>query len=172
MNKGSLLNDGIVWSILTQRIKELNISSGFLLDGYPRTIEQALIMELSNFEYDLVVNLKQHEDVIVAKLLGRRVCSSCGTNFNIAEIKHQGYNLPSKKPLKRGKCDSCNGKLVPRKDDSRRSIQKRLFEYKVHTLPLEEYFEKKDKILEFTAYGGIDDFPMLLSEIKLRLGIK
>ena len=136
MNKGSLLNDGIVWSILTQRIKELNISSGFLLDGYPR------------------------------------VCSSCGTNFNIAEIKHQGYNLPSKKPLKRGKCDSCNGKLVPRKDDSRRSIQKRLFEYKVHTLPLEEYFEKKDKILEFTAYGGIDDFPMLLSEIKLRLGIK
>ena len=169
MNKGILLHDGIVWSILTQKFKELNTSSGYLLDGFPRRIEQAMMMELCNFEYNLVVNLKQHEDVIVAKLLGRRVCVDCGANFNIADVTHEGYNLPSRKPLKRGICDSCNGKLATRKDDSKRSIQKRLFEHKVHTLPLEEYFTSKGKLLDFTAYAGVSDFPKLLSEIKLRL---
>lgn len=171
MNKGSLLNDGVVWAILTQKLSEMDTKKGFLLDGFPRKLDQAIIMELCKFQYDLVVNLKQHEDVIIAKLLGRRVCSACGTNFNIAEVNLSGYHLPSRKPKKRGICDNCDSKLEIRKDDSKKSIQKRLFEYKVHTLPLEEYFSKSGKLLDFTAYAGVSDFPKLLEQVKERLRI-
>ena len=150
----------------------MDTKSGFLLDGYPRNLDQAIIMELCKFPYDLVINLKQHEDVIIAKLLGRRVCTGCGENFNVAEVNFSGYNLPPRKPKKRGICDCCGCKLSIRKDDSKRTIQKRLFEYKVHTLPLEEYFSKSGKLLDFTAYAGVADFPQLLQEVKLRLNIK
>ncbi|OMJ81306.1 hypothetical protein SteCoe_18228 [Stentor coeruleus] len=172
MHKGALINDGIVWAILTKKVNSSNISEGFLLDGYPRKIEQALIMELCNFKYDLVINLKQHEEVIIAKMLGRRVCTSCGANFNIADIKFEGYSLPPRKPLKRGICDSCGGKLESRKDDTKKTISKRLFEYKVHTLPLEDYFAKTGKLYEFTAYAGVSDYPKLLEGVKERLEIK
>ena len=172
MNKGGLINDGIVWAILTKKLSEMDTTAGFLLDGYPRKMDQAIIMELSNFQYDLVINLKQHEEVIIAKLLGRRVCESCGANFNIAEVKFEGYNLPPRKPLKRGVCDVCQSKLSIRKDDSKKTIQKRLLEYKAHTLPLEEYFRNSGKLLEFVAYAGVSDFPKLLAEVKERLDIK
>lgn len=171
MNKGRLINDGIVWAVLNNKLSQLDTSSGFLLDGYPRNIEQALIMEICEFKYDIVVNLKQDEEVIITKLLGRRVCESCGTNFNIAEVNFNGYNLPPRKPIKENICDKCNGKLTVRKDDLRETIEKRLLDYKNYTLPLEDYFKKQNKLLDFTAFEGVSDYPKLLVQIKERLNM-
>jgi adenylate kinase len=171
MQKGSLLNDGIVWAILARKIKETDMKNGFILDGFPRKLDQAFIMELSDFRYDLIVNLKQHEEVIIAKLLGRRVCISCGANYNVADIKFEGYNLPARKPKKNRICDCCGGKLESRKDDTKSTIKKRLKEYRDYTVPMEEYFQNGGKMVEFTTYAGVADYPKLLEIVKNRLGI-
>ena len=171
MQKGNLLNDGVVWAILAKKVRDTNMESGFILDGFPRKLDQAIIMELSDFHYDLIINLKQHEEVIIAKLLGRRVCTSCGANYNVADITYDGYNLPARKPKKPRVCDVCGGKLASRKDDTKSTIKKRLQEYKSHTVPMEEYYETSGKMIEFTAYGGVADYPKLLDIVKTRLSI-
>lgn len=170
MKKGELLNDGVVWAILNKKIKDTDMKTGFILDGFPRTFDQAVIMELSDFQYDLIVNLKQHEEVIIAKMLGRRICTSCGSNYNVADVIFEGYNLPPRKPKKVNICDNCGGKLAKRKDDTKKTIKNRLDEYNKHTVPMEKYFETKDKMIEFTPYAGVADYPKLLEIVKQRLG--
>lgn len=169
MQKGALLNDGIVWAILTKKIRETDMNTGFILDGFPRTLDQAIIMELSGFQYDLIVNLKQHEVIIISKMLGRRICTSCGANYNVADVNFGGYNLPSRKPKKEKTCDKCGGKLAKRKDDTKKTIKNRLDEYHQHTVPMEDYFATTNKMIEFTPYAGVDDYPKLLDLIKQRL---
>lgn len=155
--------------VLQNKLKQTDTSNGFLIDGFPRNQVEAEMLELSKFEFDLIVNLKQHEDVILAKLKGRRVCQSCHANYNIADITHEGYLLPARLPKLKGKCDHCGDKLVKRTDDKLSIIKRRMFEFKVKTEPLENFYEERDKILSFTAYRGVDDYPKLLTEIKQRL---
>lgn len=171
VGKGTLINDGIAWAILSHTMSFTETSNGFIVDGYPRTLPEAEIMELSGFNYDCMISLTQHEDVILQKLLGRRVCEDCGTNFNVAEVKHEGYVLPARMPQLQGICDHCQGKLVKRADDSRRIIKRRQFEFKVKTAPLGEYFRNKGKMLEMDVYAGVNAFPILLEKVKERLGI-
>lgn len=169
VTKGKLINDGLAWAIMTQKLKDLDTSNGYIIDGFPRTITEAEIMEMCEFPYDLVISLNQHEDVIMAKTLARRVCTECGATYNLADIVHEGHILPSMKPKKPGKCDCCNGKLTIRKDDKKNIIQKRLFTFKVHTLPLENYYLGKGKLLKFSPYGGVADYPKFLEEVNNKL---
>ena len=117
----------------------------------------------------LMVHIKQDEEVILAKLLGRRVCQNCGANFNVADVKTQGYHLPPQLPKVAGVCDHCGGKLGTRKDDTKRVIKRRMFEFNVKTLPLENFYGRKSRLLVYSAVQGVAGYPDFLEQVKTKL---
>ena len=172
MQAGQLINAGLAWAILERKLRSADTTKGFILDGFPRTRIDAEILSISGVQLDLVINLKQSEEVVKAKLLGRRVCSGCGANYNVAEINFDGYQLPGRHPKAEGKCDLCHEKLMERADDTEETITKRLRVYKNETTPLEEYYEEQRNLLNFVAYKGVDDYPNLLKQLKEKLHIQ
>lgn len=132
MQEGKLVPLEIVIKLLKQRISREDCKEGFILDGFPRSLEQA--RELENItDIDIVVNLLVPEQVVIDRLSTRRVCRNCG------EI----YNIKSVKPKVDGKCDKCGGELYQRKDDMPEVIQKRLVVYQEQTAPLIKYYKEK-----------------------------
>jgi adenylate kinase len=172
MQAGQLINAGLAWAILERKLRSADTTKGFILDGFPRTRIDAEILSISGVKLDLVVNLKQSEEVVKAKLLGRRVCRGCGANYNVAEINFDGYQLPGRQPKAEGKCDLCHDKLMERADDTEETIAKRLKVYKDETAPLEEYYGEQGKLFDFVAYKGVDDYPNLLKQLRERLNTK
>ena len=106
---------------------------GFILDGFPRTIAQAEALDSMGVAIDRVLDINVADDVIAARLSGRRVCESCGSS----------YHLVSKKPAVEGVCDKCGGTLIQRKDDHPDTVADRLKVYHEQTEPLKAYYEKK-----------------------------
>jgi adenylate kinase len=138
MNQGVLVPDEIVNQIVVERLKKDDIkNSGFILDGYPRTSNQAEALDkalvLIGMNLDMVIYMKASKDIILKRLTGRRVCSKCGRIFHI-------YNIPSKKE---GICDYCNGQLYQRDDDKEETVLKRLDVYQKQTQELIDYYQKR-----------------------------
>lgn len=149
MNRGVLVPDDIVNEIVVARLKQDDVrDSGFILDGYPRTSNQAAALDkaLDNIgmNLDLVIYMKTSKDVIIRRLTGRRICRQCGSIFHLE-------NIPSKKP---GTCDFCNGMLYQRDDDKEETVLKRLEVYEQQTQELIEYYGKRG-ILK-TVSGDLD----------------
>ncbi|RWW63871.1 hypothetical protein BHE74_00028929 [Ensete ventricosum] len=139
VNRGQLVSDEIIIDLLSKRFEDgvAKGESGFILDGFPRTRRQAEILE-GVTEIELVVNLKLREDVLLAKCLGRRICSQCGGNFNVASIDIKGENgrpgisMPPLLPP-----EHCMSKLVTRADDTEEVVKERLrlyYELVMHKL--------------------------------------
>ncbi|KAF6146892.1 hypothetical protein GIB67_018545 [Kingdonia uniflora] len=170
VNQGKLVSDEIIISLLSKRLEsgEEKGESGFILDGFPRTIKQAEILE-GVTDIDLVVNLKLREDVLLEKCLGRRMCSQCGGNFNVACINVQGkngdpgmYMAPLPPP------PDCASKLITRADDTEEVIKERLRIYNDMSLPVEEFYRSRGKLMEFDLPGGIpESWPKLLQALNL-----
>ncbi|KAI4349218.1 hypothetical protein L6164_009838 [Bauhinia variegata] len=170
VNKGQLVSDEIIISLLSKRLAagEAKGESGFILDGFPRTIKQAEILE-GVTEIDLVVNLKLREDVLLEKCLGRRICSQCGGNFNLASINikgedgNPGINMPPLLPPAH-----CMSKLITRSDDTETVVKERLRIYNEMSQPVEEFYRSREKLLEFDLPGGIpESWPKLLQALNL-----
>lgn len=147
MDKGLLVPDELVARMLKQRMSNVDVRNGFILDGYPRNLKQAetldtLLKEL-NMTIDLVIDLDSSESVIIQRLTGRLVCSGCGANFHIK-------NMP---PKKEGVCDRCQGKLYQRTDDNEETVRKRLEVYRKETSSLIKYYESKRKLHRLSADG-------------------
>lgn len=140
MEKGELVSDQIMLEMIKERIRKPDCQKGFLLDGFPRTIPQALglddMLKGSNKSIDLVLKLDVSEDCVLKRLGGRLICSGCGTDFNL-------YTKPPQKDLV---CDFCGGKLYQRPDDAPGVILNRLKVYKEETLPIEEHYDKQGKL--------------------------
>ncbi|OVA09943.1 Adenylate kinase [Macleaya cordata] len=170
VNQGKLLSDEIIIRLLSKRLEtgEANGKSGFILDGFPRTIRQAEILE-GVTDIDLVINLKLREDVILEKCLGRRICSQCGGNFNLASIDIKAengkpgiYMAPLLPP------PSCESKLITRADDTEEVVKERLRIYHEMSQPVEEFYRSRGKLLEFDLPGGIpESWPKLLQALNL-----
>ncbi|URD81401.1 Ornithine cyclodeaminase/mu-crystallin family [Musa troglodytarum] len=170
VNQGKLVSDEIIIDLLSKRLErgETKGESGFILDGFPRTVGQAEILD-SVTEIDLVVNLKLREDVLLEKCLGRRTCSQCGGNFNIASInveevngKPRMYMPPLLPPA------NCMSKLITRADDTEEVVKKRLHIYNEMSRPVEEFYRKRGKLLEFDLPGGIpESWPKLLQALNI-----
>jgi adenylate kinase len=147
MNKGALVPDELVTRMLDQRFNQPDIRVGFILDGYPRTINQARVLDellqRRDMSIDLVAYLDTSESVIIQRLSGRLACSSCGANFHIK-------NMPPKKEMV---CDHCQGRLYQREDDKEETIRKRLEVYKKEFSPLFDYYEAKKKLFRIPADG-------------------
>jgi adenylate kinase len=140
MEKGELVPDQIILEMMKERIRKPDCQKGFLLDGFPRTLPQALglddMLKESTKSIDLVLKLDVSEDCVLKRLGGRWICSGCGAFFNL-------YTKPPQKDLI---CDVCGNQLYQRPDDAKEVILNRLKVYKGETLPIEEYYNKQCKL--------------------------
>ncbi|CAN6236624.1 unnamed protein product [Urochloa humidicola] len=170
VNHGKLVSDEIVINLLSRRLEEGEEKGelGFILDGFPRTIRQAEILE-GVTDIDLVINLKLREEALLAKCLGRRMCSQCGGNFNVASIDIEGENggprmyMPPLLPP-----PQCESKLITRPDDTEEVVKERLRVYHDLSEPVEEFYKARGKLLEFNLPGGIpESWPKLLQALNI-----
>ena len=138
MNRGELVPDEIVIGVVNERLQEGDCASGFLLDGFPRTIAQAEALEKvlarGNKKLDQVLDIEVGEEELVRRLTGRRTCRSCG------KIYHLVFD-PPKAPTT---CDVCSGDLVQREDDGEETVRNRLRVYQEQTYKLIDYYRKRD----------------------------
>ncbi|PWZ54485.1 putative adenylate kinase 1, chloroplastic [Zea mays] len=170
VNQGKLVSDEIIINLLSKRLKkgEDQGESGFILDGFPRTVKQAEILD-GVTDIDMVVNLKLREDVIVEKCLGRRICGQCGKNFNLACIDVKGENgLPPIYMAPLLPPNNCMSKLITRADDTEEVVRNRLQIYNDMSQPVEGFYREQGKLLEFDLPGGIpESWPKLLQVLNL-----
>ena len=138
MEQGVLVPDDIVNRIVIERLSKDDIKEkGFILDGYPRTRQQAEVLDnaLEGLELrlDMVIYMKTSKKTILMRLTGRRICKRCGHIYHIK-------NIP---PKKEGICDCCNGELYQREDDKEQTVLKRLEVYQEQTQELIDYYKQK-----------------------------
>ncbi len=150
MDKGELVPDEVVIAIAKERLAKAG-ESGFILDGFPRTVAQAEALDKALDELgkplDAVVNLEVDEEEIVWRLSGRRVCPNCG----------EPYHIESKPSAKDGICDKCGSALVHRSDDQPDAIRNRLKVYNQQTEPVLGYYESKSILKKYPScwqYSG------------------
>ncbi|MCL2890969.1 MAG: adenylate kinase [Methanomassiliicoccaceae archaeon] len=143
MDKGALVPDDVVIGLMKEKITTLK--EGFVLDGFPRTVQQA--EALAEFvEIDHAVNLDVDDDELVDRLTKRRSCPDCNVVFH----------LIYKPPMKDGICDKCGAKLYQRSDDTEETVRARLKVYRENTFPLIEYYGKKDLLVNIDGSGNIN----------------
>lgn len=150
MDKGLLVPDELVVSIVKDRLTEEDCKDGFLLDGFPRTINQAdaLNAELANMniELDKVINIQAEKQILIERAIGRRICKNCGATYHIR------FN-PSKVE---GVCDIDGGQLFQREDDTEETVAKRYEVYMEETSPLIKYYTDKGIILNVDGTKAIE----------------
>ena len=139
VEKGLLVPDEVVVEVLKQRLNKIPKGKGFILDGYPRTLQQAKTLETIT-KVDAILQLDVPDWIIIERLSSRRICRKCGTVYNIRFLK----------PKVEGVCDKCGGPLYQRSDDNPEVIKKRLQVYQDQTRPLLEYF-KEEKVPVITS---------------------
>lgn len=151
MDKGELVPDSLTCDMLKDKLQTLDKDQGFLLDGFPRNVYQADVLEdilkELGVELDLVINVKLDDEIIIERLEGRRVCTTTGTI----------YHIKYKKPKVEGISDETGLPLVQRPDDTREVIEKRLKIYHEQTAPLVEYYQAKGKIFDVDNSGTADE---------------
>ena len=146
IEKGQLVPDSVVIGIIKDRLSEDDCKNGFILDGFPRTIPQAIALDELGIEIDKVLDIEVPDESIVARLSGRRECSKCGATYHIA-------NNPSKK----GEiCEKCDGNLVCRKDDAPETVLSRLEVYHSQTEPLIDFYKNKGILFVADGTKGVE----------------
>jgi len=150
VDQGLLVPDEITNGIVRERLQEKDCESGFLLDGFPRTISQAEALDgmltAMGRQIDQVIDLQVDRDQLLARITGRRICRSCGATYHVL------FNPPAKE----GVCDKCGGELYQRPDDTVEKVATRLDEYINKTAPLLDYYQAKGKLRELNGEQGIN----------------
>ena len=140
MSKGMLVPDEVTIKIVEERLKDEDVKNGLILDGFPRTIDQAkaldLMLEKENKNITLAINLETPEEEIIDRIVSRRVCSN-------QECKTV-YNTKLNPPKVNGICDKCGEKLIQRKDDNEETVRNRLIAYYKQSAPIVDYYKNKD----------------------------
>ena len=157
MESGGLVSDEVVLGIVKERLAQTDCDSGFVLDGFPRTMPQAdaldkMLSEIGR-EIDAVVSLDIDDALIVHRLSGRRTCSVCGKGYHIT------YDPPARPDL----CDLCGNALVQREDDQEATILHRLKVYGQQTAPLKNYYDKSGLLRRVDGSGTIKEIQQQIS---------
>ncbi len=160
VERGELVPDDIIIQVVKERLRAEDCKKGFILDGFPRTLNQARALDEIT-KIDVVFNFVAPKEVIIDRLSGRRICSQCGAIYH---IKYR----PPKKP---GICDVCGGKLYQREDDRPEVIETRLEVYKKQTAPLIEYYTKKGLLVDIDASKEIDQVIAQCEEVLRKRGV-
>lgn len=172
LNKGELLRKEIISMIVFFTLEQTKKTehNSIILDGYPRTLHQALEFDVAfKRPIDLVINVEQDTDIIIKKLLGRRNCNSCGAGFNVTDINEKGYVMPSLKPKVEDICDVCGGKLTMRADDTEEVISSRLKIYAEKSQDILDYYKNKNVLSTVEMKRGFDDISKLYDLVEDKL---
>lgn len=134
MESGGLVTDDIVVGIIADRIMEADCASGFILDGFPRTVAQAEALDVTlterTLKIDHVIDITADTEALVSRITGRSTCAKCG----------EGYHATHKKPSRDGLCDKCDGSLTTRADDNEKTVRNRLAVYHDQTAPVMDHY--------------------------------
>ncbi len=153
---GGLVPDDLTIALVKERLAAPDAASGWILDGFPRTIPQAEALE-ALAPADRVVNFEVADEVVVGRLSTRRVCRACG----------KIYNTKTMPPKKEGVCDACGGEVYTRDDDKEASIRVRLENYRKQTAPLIQWYGARGKLL---TIDGVGDPKVVLERFNRALG--
>ena len=146
IDSGALVPDDVVIGIVKERLAESDCENGFILDGFPRTVPQAIALDEMGVALSAVVSLEVSDEIIVERMSGRRVCAKCGRSY------HAKY-----KPSKNGEYCECGEKLTVRSDDAPDVVRSRLAVYHDSTEPLKAYYESKGLLRTVCGKEYIED---------------
>ncbi len=147
MDKGMLVPDDVIIGIVRERLAEPDCAGGYILDGMPRTIPQAQALLEQGIEIDRVVSIEIADEVIEARMTGRRVCGACGAS----------YHIVANPPKTEGICNACGSALVTRKDDEPETVRHRLEVYHAETEALKGFYAKLGKLRFVEGNQPIED---------------
>ena len=159
MEKGELVSDDIVIGIISERIDEPDCATGFILDGFPRTVEQAEALDellvQKNKTLDAVIEIKVDDERLVERVVGRFTCAKCG----------EGYHDIFRRPEKDGVCDKCGGtEFSRRKDDNEETVRSRLEAYHKQTVPLVGFYGNSGRLISVDGMLDIDSVSRQIEE--------
>ncbi len=143
--EGQLVSDEIVADIVNKRLAEHDWNYGFILDGFPRNGPQALFF-LESYDIDAVINIEVPDEVVLKRVLSRRLCEECGLDYNL--IHHR--------PEVENRCDVCGGALVARPDDNHEAVKARLDDFHTKTKPVLDLFARKELVIDIDGTASAE----------------
>ncbi|MEE9503241.1 MAG: adenylate kinase [Candidatus Aminicenantaceae bacterium] len=156
MERGDLVADDLVVKMVEERITKPDCAEGYILDGFPRTINQARKLEnIDKNHQEVVIEIYLPDQVVIDRLSTRRICSSCGTIYNLLDHTPEAENI----------CNVCSGKIIRRDDDKPEVIQERLKVYHEQTEPLVDYYETKTNYFQINGEGTIEEIFARVCEV-------
>lgn len=151
MDDGKLVPDEVTINIVKERLMNSDCNTGFLLDGFPRTLNQAKALDKiladMNRKIDFTINIDVPFDVLINRLIKRRICKSCGVSYHLEFKPSKVDNI----------CDKCGGELYQRQDDNEISAKTRLDVYTNETRPLIEYYSSVNKLIHIDGLQSVED---------------
>jgi len=160
IDKGELVPDDVIVRMVKERLGRPDCEKGFILDGFPRNLEQGRALDDALNELDVnlnsVVYVNVPEDVVIERLSGRRICRSCGVNYHVKYMP----------PKEEGVCDKCGGEVYQRPDDKPETIKNRLAVYRQQTADLISYYEDRGLLVEIPGDKTVEE---VTREIDARL---
>ena len=147
MESGNLVSDQFVAEVLVTRLNKDDCAEGFLLDGFPRTLNQAKALSVLAGDIDRVIYIDCSDHLLLERMTTRRICSDCESIFNVVTFP----------PKIEGICDKCGATLVQRPDDNEVAVAERIAIYHKMTEPVIEYFEKEGLLVRVSGEGDVDD---------------
>lgn len=159
IDQGQLVPDELTIDLIKDRLNQEDCKNGFLLDGYPRTVNQAEALEAAlaekNQKLDCALLIDVQREFILDRMTGRRVCPTCGASY------HVKFNPPKND----SKCDICGSDVIQRADDTESTVNNRLDVYEKQTSPLVDYYRKKDQLASVDGTQAINDVFEQICEI-------
>lgn len=159
MDEGKLVPDSTIIGIIKDRLSQDDCKKGFILDGFPRTLAQAealeVLMKEMGIKLDKVISLNVPDELILGRIVGRKVCPACGASF------HVKFNPPKVA----GKCDLCGADLITRKDDNEETVTKRLTEYHSQTAPLFDFYQSRGILVDIDGTKKMEDITKEIFDI-------
>ena len=151
IDKGQLVPDEVTIDMVKDRLQQEDCKNGYLLDGFPRTVNQAEALDkflnLRNLKLDTALLIEVPSGFILERMTGRRVCPSCGAS----------YHIKFNPPVVAGKCDVCGSDVIQRKDDTQETVSERLNVYEKQTQPLIDFYKEKDLLSVVDGTKGINE---------------
>lgn len=164
IDKGELVPDEVTAAMLKDRLSESDAQNGFVLDGFPRSVKQAEILdemlEKSGEKITSVIYIKVDDEEIVNRLAGRMICSKCQAPYHVRDHK----------PSVEGKCDKCGGELVVRDDDNPETIRKRLKVFHETTFPLVKFYSERGLLTEIPSITSSEGINADMRKLSQKLG--
>lgn len=156
IDKGQLVPDDVANAIVEERIKQEDCQKGFLFDGFPRTLNQAIefekVLEKIGKQLDAAINIDVPEKMIIERIVHRRICTKCGKSFNVVTLPPKQENI----------CDDCGAELYQRDDDNYETIRKRLDVYYDLTMPLIDFYKSLNKLVNIDGVGKKEEVTKLI----------